>query len=337
MGETFSKLLDHTYYIPPPAFIPAHLPDQSGRVHIVTGGYTGIGLQLVKHLYEKNAFVYILGRSGEKADTAISSLRKSLPNSSGRLEFIPCDLADLANVKSAAQEFKRREQRLDVLTNNAGVMIPPKASATAQGHDMQVGVNCLAHFALILCLLPVLQRTAAASPPGSVRVTWASSMAVTVGAPRGGMVWDANSGAPDTSNSLRNYMQSKVGMLYLAVEMSRRYGTNSDKESIVSVSWDPGNVVSDLGRHIHWLVYWFMLKTYLYPLEMGAYSPLFAGWSEEVIDMEKGSKGDWVIPWGRLADVRSDIKVHLKRQSDGGGGDAERFWNWCEKMTSDFV
>lgn len=325
------------FFLPPPIFTEGSLPDQTGRVHIVTGGYSGIGLELVKVLYGKNAVVYIIGRSSEKARQAISNLQRSAPLSSGRLEFIACNFADLADIKPAAHEFMDKEQRLDVLTNNAGVFIPPKAILTAQGRDMQMGVNSLSAFLLTLCLLPILKRTAATSPPGSVRVTWASSMAVTVGAPTGGIVWDPETLGPDTRKLIRNYTHSKVGMLYLAAEMCGRYGGNLDGgKGVLSIAWDPGNVASQLTRHVPRPILWFMKKTYLYPLSMGVYSPLFAGWSTDVINVGQQRGEFWVIPWGRMTKVRSDLLMHLKRKSEGGGGDAERFWLWCETETRDF-
>lgn len=330
MGETFSKLIDHAFVIPPPTF--KTIPDQKGRVHIITGGYTGVGFELSKALFEKNATVYILGRSEEKGAAAMSSLKSAFRNSDGRVEFVPCDLADLASVKAAAGEFSRREQRLDVLTNNAGVMTPPKNILTAQGHDMQMGTNCLGHFVLTYHLLPLLQRTAKMSPPGAVRVSWASSMAVNVTSPKGGLVWDDKTGGPDLSSITRNYTLSKLGSLYLATEMAARYGTGD--EGIVSVAWDPGNLDSGLQRHLPWLVYKILLWTYLQPVAKGVYGPMFAGWSA---DIGLDNNGAWVIPWGRLSKVRSDIQPHLKRKSQGGGGDAERFWAWCERETKDYI
>lgn len=116
------------YFIPKPTLTENNLTDQSGRVCIVTGGYAGVGKELSKILYGKNATVYIAGRSEEKGKNAIEEIKKAHPSSDGRLEFLKVDLSDLTTIKASAEDFTRREQRLDVLTNNAGVMNPPVGS-----------------------------------------------------------------------------------------------------------------------------------------------------------------------------------------------------------------
>ena len=87
----------------------------------MTGGYAGIGFELSQILYAHNATVYIVGRSKAKASTAITKIRTKFPNSPGRLEFLYVDLSDLSTVKPGVEAFLAREQRLDVLVNNAGV------------------------------------------------------------------------------------------------------------------------------------------------------------------------------------------------------------------------
>ncbi len=94
-------------------------------------------------LYGADGIVYIAGRNKPKADRAIASLKSTCPNSSGRLEFMPLDLSDLATIKPAVEAFTSRENRLDVLTNNAGVMMPPPYSKDTQGYELQMGTNCL--------------------------------------------------------------------------------------------------------------------------------------------------------------------------------------------------
>jgi retinol dehydrogenase 12 len=135
MGAAFSQW----FFIPKPTLTGDDCPDQAGRVcgnltggsahhtdslfqvFIVTGGYTGIGVELCNILYHHNAVVYIAGRSLSKASNAISRIRKNSPNSKGRLEFLPVDLMDLRSIKPCVDTFLAREQRLDVLVNNAGV------------------------------------------------------------------------------------------------------------------------------------------------------------------------------------------------------------------------
>lgn len=128
---------------PKPTFTEQQLQDLSGKVVIVTGGYSGVGYQLSKLLYAKNAVVYIAGRREDVGQEAIASLKAADPDSKGRLEFLQLDLADLSTIKASANAFLEKETRLDVLWNNAGIMRLPKDSPT---HSKQV---CRIHFLLV--------------------------------------------------------------------------------------------------------------------------------------------------------------------------------------------
>ena len=91
----------------------------------MTGGYSGVGFELSQILYGHNATVYIVGRSRSKASAAIDHIRTRFPSSLGRLEFLGVDLSDLSTIKPGVEAFLAREQRLDVLVNNAGVRHMP--------------------------------------------------------------------------------------------------------------------------------------------------------------------------------------------------------------------
>lgn len=108
------------FFIPTPTLTEKNLPDQNGRVHIVTGGYAGCGKELSKILYQKNATVYIAGRSPEKFDKAVDEIKKAYPSSDGRLEFLKVDLANLSSIKPGVEGFLKHEQRLDVSKSMSG-------------------------------------------------------------------------------------------------------------------------------------------------------------------------------------------------------------------------
>lgn len=103
-------------------FTDEDVPDQSGKVFVVTGGATGVGFEVSRILYEKNATVYIATRTASKIRNAIDNIKKQCPASRGRLEAMVLDLANLETIKPAVESFVSKEQRLDVLFNNAGVM-----------------------------------------------------------------------------------------------------------------------------------------------------------------------------------------------------------------------
>jgi retinol dehydrogenase-12 len=246
------NVLNQSFFIPKPALTEKTLPDQSNKVFtravhgnaifphqnhspikvfIVTGGYLGVGYELVKILYSKNGIVYIAGRNERKGADAIAHLKQEYPDTTGRVEFLQLDLSDLSTIKNSALDFMSKERRLDVLTNNAGIGTPPSGSIDAQNHELQLGTNCLGPFLFTQLLLPLLQKTTAVSPLGSVRVTWAGSLTTEVYAPRGGIVM-AEDGTPVVPQDQKsNYGQSKVGNVFIASEFARRYGG----DGIVSV------------------------------------------------------------------------------------------------------
>jgi NAD(P)-dependent dehydrogenase (short-subunit alcohol dehydrogenase family) len=149
------------FFPPNPAFGEADITPQNERVFLVTGGASGIGFEVAKTLYQKDARVYIAGRSKENADQAIQAIKTAAPSSNGSLHFLHVDLADLSSVKTAATTFKASESRLDVLWNNAGVSQPPAGSISKQGIELQFATNCLGPFLLTELLLPLLEATAA--------------------------------------------------------------------------------------------------------------------------------------------------------------------------------
>ncbi|KAK3071629.1 short-chain alcohol dehydrogenase, partial [Teratosphaeriaceae sp. CCFEE 6253] len=164
--STLSRFWSQSFRIPKPTLTEANLPDQIDRVTIMTGGYAGVGYELSKIIYQRNGTIYIAGRSPGKAEKAIQAIRAAHPNSTGKLEFLHLDLGDLRGIKKSAEAFLAKERRLDVLVNNAGVMHTPPGSKDAQGHELQIGTNCVGHFLFTKLLTPLLQSTATSSLPG---------------------------------------------------------------------------------------------------------------------------------------------------------------------------
>lgn len=315
--------------IPQPSLTEENVSDQTDKVHIVTGGYSGVGHELVRILYSKHATIYSAGRSKDKALESIKAIKGAYPDSNGKLYFLSVDLSDLSTIKKAAEVFMSKETRLDVLTNNAGVMIPPRGSRDAQGYELQIGTNCLGPFLFTSFLIPVLKETAASSPPGTVRITWAASSATEL-APKGGVQFGPDGAVKIHDSPQKDYCQSKAGNVYLAFETAQRYGG----DGIVSVAWNPGNLRSGLQRHMSHFPRWIMEKTLLYAPVCGAHTVLYAGWS---CNITQESNGAYIIPWGRLGKLRADLEIGLRRTEEGGSGTAARFWEWCVKSTKPYV
>ncbi|KAF2120852.1 hypothetical protein BDV96DRAFT_565741 [Lophiotrema nucula] len=147
MGQGASNFWKQNILPPATDFPESELPDQTGKVvGLVTGGYTDISLEVAKILYQKNATVYLAGRWADKGSTAVNALRNAFPSSSGKVEFLKLDLADLSTIKPSAEEFLRKERRLDVLVNNAGVYTPQSGSKSKQGYELQLATNVYGPF-----------------------------------------------------------------------------------------------------------------------------------------------------------------------------------------------
>ncbi|EME38052.1 hypothetical protein DOTSEDRAFT_57652 [Dothistroma septosporum NZE10] len=329
MGNTCSQL-----FPPKPLLTDKELPNLGGKVYIVTGSSGGVGKEVAQILYSKNATVYIAARSEEKAIAAITSIKTTHPSSKGTLTFLHLDLSDLTSVKNAASIFLSRENALHILFNNAAVAMPPAGSKSAQNHELQLATNCLGHYLFTRLLTPLLASTAKSSPPNSVRVIWVSSSAAEVMSHNPGGV--PLSKLDDLSGNVpvwRLYGISKAGGYLYATEYAHRH---SASDGIVSVSLNPGNLDSDLGRHVPKAINWVFKQFFLHPSVMGAYTELFAGFSESVT-VESVEGGKWIIPWGRMGTTRKDLVLASKTEREGGSGVAGKFWEWSEERVGEFV
>jgi len=135
------------------------IPDQTGRTAVVTGANGGLGLSTARALAAAGANVVMAARNQEKAREAEGRIRDGVPDAS--LTIVALDLGSLASVRQAAEEIGAAHETIDLLVNNAGVMGIPEQK-TADGFEMQFGVDHLGHFALTALLMPALLRASAA-------------------------------------------------------------------------------------------------------------------------------------------------------------------------------
>lgn len=202
----------------------------------MTGSNSGVGKELARILHAAHATVYVACRNESKAEKAMQEIKAANPESTGSLRFLHLDLGDLASIKPAAEAFTRQEEKLHVLFNNAGVMMPPDGSVTAQGHELQMGTNCLGHFLFTQLLTPTLAKTAANEAAGTVRVVWVSSMAADLFSVQHGLDVDKLREESYVSDlkSMTRYGNSKAGNYYHGVEYARRHR----QDGIVSIVRD---------------------------------------------------------------------------------------------------
>lgn len=205
------------------AWSVADIPDQRGRVALVTGANSGLGLETARALVNRGATVLLACRQPERAEAARKELAAS---ATGTLEILPLDLADLAAVATAAAEVGRRWPRLDLLINNAGVMALPR-QLSVDGYERQFATNHLGHFALSLALLPLLRAT-----PGSRVVT------VTSGAQHFGRLAFDDLQGERRYDRWQAYAQSKLANTLFALELQERLGAMGS--TTLSLAAHPG-------------------------------------------------------------------------------------------------
>ncbi|RJF88417.1 SDR family NAD(P)-dependent oxidoreductase [Oleomonas cavernae] len=207
------------------------VPDQTGRVAVVTGANSGLGLETALGLAQRGAQVILACRDQAKTEAAIARIRGRHP--AARVEFMALDLADLASVAGFAGQVMGRLERLDLLINNAGVMALP-LRRTKDGFEMQVGTNHLGHFALTGRLLPLVQKT------GGSRIVTVASLAHR----RGRIDLDDLNWERRPYSKWDAYGQAKLANLVFALELHRRLAASGSKT--ISTAAHPGFAATNL-------------------------------------------------------------------------------------------
>jgi len=252
-----------------------NISDQQGKTAIVTGATSGIGLETARVLAVKGAAVVMAVRNTAKGEAAAAKIKGE--NGNVTITVMEMDLANLASVRRFAESFTETHSRLDLLINNAGVMIPP-LTRTTDGFELQFGTNHLGHFALTGHLIGILQRT-----PGS-RVVNVSSMAHKFG----------STDFDDLNWEKRNYKKwqaygaSKIANLYFTYELQRRCGNGNGGVTVVAAhpGWTATNLQKNMG-------FSSMLNSlFAQNTTMGALPTLYAATAPDV----KG--GDYFGPGG---------------------------------------
>jgi NAD(P)-dependent dehydrogenase (short-subunit alcohol dehydrogenase family) len=209
---------------------PTDVPDLSGKVVLVTGANSGIGFEAAQLFASKGARVVLACRDAQRGAAAVDRIRGA--GAPGGVELLQLDLASLSDVRRAAVEFTAAYPALDVLCNNAGVMAVPRA-LTADGFELQLGVNHLGHFALTGLLL---ERLLAA---GGARVVNVSSTAHRIGHLRFQDLDGAKS-----YHKWAAYGQSKLANLLFTFELQQRLRASGARA--ISVACHPGYAATDL-------------------------------------------------------------------------------------------
>ncbi len=285
--------------------------DLTGKTAIVTGGYSGVGLETARALAEAGATVIVPARTPEKARAALTGIP--------RVEMETLELIDPASIDAFAGRFLESERPLDILINNAGIMAPP-LRRDARGYESQFATNHLGHFQLTARLWPTLKRA------GEARVVSVSSTGISFG----GVDFDDPNFEQHEYDKWKAYGQSKTANALFAVGLDKRGQTHN----VRAFSVHPGGIYTDLARELsaEELAFDGELKT----PEQGAATSVWCATSPQL----EGKGGVYCMDVD-IAEVISDFSPQAPGQQPTGvlpwaidPDLAERLWQLSEKLTS---
>jgi NAD(P)-dependent dehydrogenase (short-subunit alcohol dehydrogenase family) len=289
------------------------IPDQTGRVFVVTGATSGLGLAATRALARRNGQVILAVRDEEKGRRIVAELTAQHPGA--RLEVRRLDLADLDSVRTFAARLHGYLPRLDVLVNNAGVMAPPR-TLTAQGHELQFAANHLGHFALTGLLLELL---AAGHNPRVVTVS-------SVNHRQGRIFFDDLTGDRGYK-PMAYYNQSKLANAVFGWELHRRLAAAGSP--LLSVLSHPGYTATNLQMRatgLPRLLFGIIAKPLAQTPDQGALPLLYASTAPGI------EGGAFIGPDGKGELRGSPTRVALSALAT----DAEigrRLWELSEQLT----
>ncbi|MDA3867121.1 MAG: oxidoreductase [Salinivirgaceae bacterium] len=295
------------------AFNINNISTQNGRIAIVTGANVGLGYETTLALAKTGMKVVMACRNLQKAQIATEEIRQQI--ASADLEVMQLDLSSLKSVREFAETYIDRYDRLDLLINNAGIMIPP-FTKTGDGFESQMGVNYFSHFLLTNLLFPVIAKTK------DSRIVSLSSIAHE----RGVIDFD-NLHAEKGYSKMKAYQQSKLACLIFAIELQRRIEASGS--NVISVAAHPGVSNTNLGRHIPKLLVALIMPIFSFfthKPEKAALPTLMAALDDNV----KG--GDYFGPTGYKGMKGKPGKVEPKPHAFDTEV-AKKLWTVSEELT----
>ena len=286
-----------------------NIPNQKGKIVVVTGSSSGIGYEAARVLANKEAKVIIAVRNLDKGKKAKEKIL--IQNHNASVEVMKIDLSDLAFVKQFTKEFNSKFDKLDILINNAGVMVPPY-SKTKDGFELQMGTNHLGHFALTLQLLDLIKRT-----PNSRIVNVSSSAHKFGNINFDDLNWENRKYKP-----MRSYGDSKIANLYFTSELVERIKGNDN--NVLVTAAHPGWTATDLQRHSG--LFDFMNRFFAMSIEQGTLPTLRAA-----TDLDAQS-GDYFGPHAFGEWRGYPIKVQPNKLAKDANI-AKKLWDVSEELT----
>ena len=292
------------------------IPDQSGRIAIVTGATSGLGLCCARGLAQRGAEVVLAVRNTVRGEAVAAEIRAAYPGA--KLSVSALDLASLASVRDFAARSADTLPRIDLLLNNAGLGMQPVRHVTQDGFEQQFGVNHLGHFALTGLLIPVLLRAPA---PRAVTV---ASMAHR----RGAIAWDDLQSEKSYSGRPA-YNQSKLANLMFALELAARAKEQGSR--LASIAAHPGLAITGFLAATE-MPGWFQAAGHIVSRLIGHSAEAGAAPSLYAATMPDAANGDYWGPDGFLEisgqPARARVWPHATNRADWA-----RLWAVSEALT----
>ncbi|KAL4935003.1 hypothetical protein BDV06DRAFT_234794 [Aspergillus oleicola] len=214
----------------------------SDKVAVITGVTAGLGIEVVRALAETGITLYLTARDIFKAQSVLADIITE--HGQDKFYFVQMDQSSLSSVRAAAAEILSKTTEINILICNAGIMCLPELTLNEAGHEMQFATNHLSHFLLFNLLRPVLEAGASRSPDFHSRVVMVSASAH-----RAGPLQPSNNYHFQQNGSYSPwpaYAQSKLANIYMANEISRRFGDLG----IHGLSLHPGIIPTGLSQHV---------------------------------------------------------------------------------------
>jgi len=285
------------------------LHDLTGKVVLVTGANTGIGYETVKHLARRGAKVYLGARDESKATGAIAKLEAE-GLGRGQVVWLRVDYSDPRWAKAAAEEFMRREARLDILINNAAQLTGP-FEKTSDGISKLMVVNHFGTYVFTRSLLPLLIKTSQ-EPDSDVRIVTLTSIAHDrARAARPDIkfreVRDFNGEFPDDSYpEWSRYSMTKLANILFTRELQKRL--DASKSAITCISVHPGGVNTFASRTPYPFLASVVMGLFFSVPETGAYTSCFAAASPLVRRNPEKYRGAYLVPVGVITEPGDNAK-----------------------------
>ncbi len=286
-----------------------HIPDQTGKVAIITGGNRGLGFEISLQLAKKNATLIIACRSAQKGKEAVEKIKQQLHKNIDAV-IIPLDLTDLKSIHSFASIFNQTYSRLDILINNAAVVNLKDRTITPTGLEMHMATNHYGHFALTGLLYPVLKNT-----PDARVVTMSSG-----GHKFGDLNFDDLNWERRPYHRTKSYGDSKLANLFFARSLQHKF--DSDGISAISVAAHPGLTATER-QQTKGIGGWFSKKM-AQPVWKGALPALRAATDPHVQPL------DYYGPRYGISGYPSLAKMDKKTLDKDT---AKHLWNISEQVT----